>query len=208
MFQNSADRMHGGFRHARVALAGKQVLVPFPQRKVHMHATAVVAEERLGHKGRRLVIFARHVLDNIFVLKHGVGHVHQGPKAHVNFALTSRGHFVMLALDGNADPFQGQHHFTADILERVRWGHGEITFLVPDFVARIWVFDPAAIPLSFVRVNVVITLVCILIEAHIVKNKEFRLGPDVPDVGQAGALEIGFRLAGDIAGVVACNSRR
>jgi len=47
----------------------------------------------------------------------------------------------------------------------------------------------------------VIPLVGILIEAHIVENKKLGLGPDVGGVGQAGALEIGFRLAGDVAGV-------
>ena len=65
-------------RQARVAVAGEEVLAALPEREVHVHAAAVVAEQRLGHEGRPSCrACLADVLDDVLVLQHVVGHLHQ-----------------------------------------------------------------------------------------------------------------------------------
>ena len=68
-----------------------------------VHAGAVVAENRLGHEGRRHPVAHRDVLDDVFVPGQPVGHLGQRLEAHVDLGLAGGRDFVMLFLDADAD---------------------------------------------------------------------------------------------------------
>ena len=60
-----------------VAVAGEQRCASLPERDVRVHAGAVVAEQRLGHEGDDLVVLLGDVLDDVLVDHHLVGHPHE-----------------------------------------------------------------------------------------------------------------------------------
>ncbi len=72
-----------------------------------VHAAAIISEERFGHEGGRLAMFAGDILDHIPVNHHCIGASHQGIKAIINFGLAGSRDLVMLPLDFNAQFF---HH--------------------------------------------------------------------------------------------------
>ena len=78
--------------------------------------------------------------------------------------------------------------------------HREIAFLVARAITEI-VFHAARVPAAFFRVDEVEPVLLALIEAHIVKNKELRLGTEICGIRQAGRAEIHLRLPGNVAGI-------
>ena len=117
--EQAADGVQGHVGQAGVAGAGEQVLAVLPQRRVDVHAGAVVHEERLGHEGGRLAVLAGDVLDDVLVLQHVVGHLDERGEAHVDLALAAGGDFVVLGLDLEAALDHGQHHLGAQVVQRV-----------------------------------------------------------------------------------------
>ena len=103
VLEEAADGVEGHVAQSGIPAAGEQRLAALPDRDVGVHAGAVVAEERLGHGGDRLVVLLGHVLDDVLVEHHLVGHVHQLVELHVDFRLAGRAHFVVLGLDADAD---------------------------------------------------------------------------------------------------------
>src|SRR5512135_2944837 len=68
MRQQAANVIPRQFREPGVSTRiGKQVLLIPPQALVDMHPRAIVLKQRLWHKGRRLAVGARDVLDDILV---------------------------------------------------------------------------------------------------------------------------------------------
>ena len=65
VLDDAADVVQRELRQAGVAVAGEQVLAVLPDRLVHVHARAVVADDRLGHEGRGLAVAVRDVLDDV-----------------------------------------------------------------------------------------------------------------------------------------------
>ena len=59
VLDDAADVVQRELRQAGVAVAGEQVLAVLPDRLVHVHARAVVADDRLGHEGRGLAVGVR-----------------------------------------------------------------------------------------------------------------------------------------------------
>ena len=108
---------------------------------------------------------------------------------------------LRLGLDAALD--QGVHHLVADVHHLVGRRDREVAFLVADLVAQVRVFLAAAIPLAFATVDEVVARVGRLVEADVVENEELKLRAHEARVGDAGALEIGRGLAGDVARIAA-----
>ena len=69
---------------------------------------------------------------------------------------------------------------------------------------------PAAVPLPFDAVEVVVRLVLVLVEADVVEDEELGFKAELGDVGQSGRLHVGLGLAGNVArifGIVLAGDR-
>jgi hypothetical protein len=73
VLDDAADVVQGGLGQAGVAVAGKDVFAALADRLVHVHAGAVVADQGLGHEGRRLAVGVGHVVDAVLEDLHFVG---------------------------------------------------------------------------------------------------------------------------------------
>ncbi len=157
---------------------------------MRVHATAVVAKERLGHETGRFAVLPCHVLDDVFVDHHRVSGTNEGIKPVINFRLTGSCHFVMLPFDGYAEFLHDQAHFSADVLLRIRRRDRKISFLVPNLVAKIGHFIAAGVPDGFFGFNRIKCAIAPAVELHIVKNEKFRFGPEEGLIGYSSAREI------------------
>ena len=108
-----------------------------------------------------------------------------GLKAHVDFGLAGGGDFVMLLLDPDADLLHLQHHFGADVLQRVGWRYREVAFLVARLVAQIGAFL-AAVPDAFFGFDEVVAGVLVGVEADAVEDEELRLGAEIGGIADSG----------------------
>ena len=147
----------------------------------------------------------RDVLDDVFVPGQPVGHLGQRLEAHVDFSLTGGRDFVMLLLDADAHALHLEHHLGADVLQGVHGRHREIAGLVLDLETEIRAFLDravfAAIPVTFVRIDVVVARILRGVVAQRVEDEKLRLGSKERRVADAGGLEIGLGLARDVARV-------
>jgi len=94
VLDDAADVVQGQVGQAGVLVTREQVLAVLPQRLVYVHAGAVVADERLGHEGRRLAVGVGHVVDHVLHLHGLVGAAHQGVELGADLALAGRGDLV------------------------------------------------------------------------------------------------------------------
>ncbi len=201
MAEQAADGVHAHVRQAGITGAGINIDAVLPQGSVHVHAGAVVHEERLGHESGRLAILLGDVLDDVLVLEHVVGHLHERGEAHVDLALAARGDLVVLGFDLQAALDHREHHLGADVVKSVGGGHGEVAFLVTELVAEVRLLLAAGVPGPFHAIEVVVAGILGLVVADLVEDEELQLGAEVGDIGDAGGLHVIDGLAGDIARV-------
>ena len=206
MLQETADVPAGHVGQAGVAgLVEEQRLAALPQRLVHVHARAVVLEDRLRHERHRVAGGVRHVLDDVLVEHELVGHRQQRVEAHVDLGLAGGAHLVVLHLDLDAQLLERQDHLRAEVLEAVHWRDGEVPLLVaglvPEVRAAVELELATRVPHALDRVDVVVARVLVLVEASRVEDVELRFGPDVDGVGDARALDVLLRLLRDVARV-------
>lgn len=135
MFEDPCDGVEGGVGHAGVAFSSEGVLAVFPDREVDVHTAAVVAVEGFGHEGDGLAVEFGGIFDDVFVGLHDVGLADECVVFDVNFGLSGGGDFMVLAFDFDADLFEVEDHFAAEVLEGVDRGDGEVSAFVFDFVA-------------------------------------------------------------------------
>ena len=174
---------------------------------MHVHARAVVLEQRLGHEGDGLARGVRHVLHDVLVEHQLVGHRRQRVEAHVDLGLAGGAHLVVLHLDRDAHLLQRHQHLRAEVLVLVHGRDGEVPLLVADLVAEVRraveLRLAPGVPHALDRVEEVVARVLVLVEARRVEDVELGLGPEVRGVGDAGAAEVVLRLLGDVARVAA-----
>ncbi len=108
---------------------------------------------------------------------------------------------MVLALNGDAGLFQLKAHFVADVLLGIGRGHGEVTFLGPDFVTEIRELFLPAVPVAFHTVDQVKGGIAGVAETDFIKDEELGLGAEIGGVGDPGALEVGLGFFGDAAGI-------
>ena len=110
-----------------------------------------------------------------------------------------------MRLDGNADLAHLVDHFGPQIIERVRRRDREVAGLVGRLVAEVRPLGATCVPSRFHRVDFVHGPVLLRHKSDVVEDEELGLGADVAGVGDAGLLQIGDPLLGDvprIAGVL------
>src|SRR5215472_14136880 len=128
-----------------------------------VHARAVIPEDRLGHEGSCFAMRLGNVADYILIVHNAVGHLGEGCVPHVDLALSSSAHLVMMDLGVNTYFLQLQDNFGANVLERVGRRNREISFLVPQLVPQIGAVLTARIPDPLIGVNKVVTTMSILV---------------------------------------------
>jgi hypothetical protein len=79
-------------------------------------------------------------------------------------------------------------HLGAQILVLVHGRYGKVPLFVPYLVAQVRLVVVPGVPKTFLRINVVITVVLRLIKADVVEDEKLNLGPPVADVGDAARL--------------------
>ncbi len=170
-----------------------------------MHAGAVVAEERLGHEGHGLARAPCDVLDDVLELHDVVAGVQQRVEAVVDLLLTGGAHLVVRALEVKANFAEHRAHLVAKVGELVAGAHGEVAALVARLVAAVggavlFVLD-AGVPPGLGRVDVVVTLVLVRVEAHGVEDEELGLGREERGVADARGLQVLHGLGRNVARV-------
>ena len=198
MGQDATDIPEGHLAHAGIFVTGEERLAIFPQALVDVHPRAIVFKERLGHECGRLAMFGGHILHNVLVDLHPVGHLNHRRKTQVNFRLTGSRDFVMMAFDLKTGANHLVDHFRADVLESIIRRDGEITTLVADLVARTPV---AGVPGRFVAGNFILAGVATALIAHLIEDEEFSFWAAEHRVGDPGGFQMGFGFADDIARV-------
>ena len=125
VLDDAADVVERRVGQAAVLVAGEQRLAVLLQGLVHVHAAAVVADERLRHEGGRLAVAVRDVQHGVFEDLHLVGLVDQAAGADTDFALAAGGDFVVVHFDHEAHLLERQAHRRTDVLERIDGGTGK-----------------------------------------------------------------------------------
>ena len=126
-------------------------------------------------------------------------HGEQRVEAHVDLGLAGRAHFMVLHFDLDAHVLQGEDHLRAQVLEMVHGRDGEIPLLVPGLEAEVGLLVLARVPDTFYRVDEVIALVGVLVEADVVENEELGLRAEIGRVCQTSGDQVVLRLLGDIS---------
>src|SRR5690606_6582615 len=119
VLEDAADVPQRQLRQAAVAVAGEQVLAVLAQRLVHVHAAAVVADDRLGDDGGGLAVAVPDVPAAVLQRPPLVGLLHQGVDLGAALALAGGGHLVVVVLDLDAGLFQALAHLGAQFVQRV-----------------------------------------------------------------------------------------
>ena len=202
VLEDAADVPQRGLRQAAVAVAGEQVHAALGQRLVHVHAAAVVADDRLGHEGRGLAVAVRDVLDDVLHRQQVVGLLHQRAELGADLALAGVGDFVVVHFDFDAQRGERLAHLGAQVVQRVERGDREVAALHHRTVAGVaaGVFA-ARVPVRFFRIDVEEGVAHLVGEADAVEDEEFRFRAEEGLVGDAAGLEVGLGALGDAARV-------
>ena len=78
-----------------------------------------------------------HVLHDVLEEHELVGHARQRVEAHVDLGLAGGADLVVLDLDLDAHPLEGEHHLGAQVLVVVHRRDREVALLVADLVAEV-----------------------------------------------------------------------
>jgi hypothetical protein len=92
---------------------------------VHVHARAVVADDRLRHERRGLAVGGGGVPHRVLQDLHPVGALHERRKARADLVLPHRAYFVVMHLDLDTLLLERKAHRIADITQRVDRGTGK-----------------------------------------------------------------------------------
>ena len=74
-------------------------------------------------------------------------------------------------------------------------------FLVARFVAEVGSTIPAGVPDTFDGIDFVKAAVCGRFETNVVENEELGFRSDISRVAEAGAVQVGFALLCNVAGI-------
>src|SRR5690606_9156693 len=173
-------------------------------RLVHVHAAAVVADERLGHEGGGLAVAVGDVLDHVLGGQQFVGLLHQRAELGADLALAGIGHLVVVDLGLDADGLQRLAHLGADVVQRVQRRDREVAALHARAVAGVAALVLAAgVPRGLFGVDVEEGVALVVGVGHRIEDEELGLGAAEGLVGDAAGLEVGLGAAGDAARVAA-----
>ena len=199
VLDDAADVVQRHVRQARVLVAGEQRLAVLRDRLVHVHAVAVVADDRLRHEGDGLAVGVRDVVHRVLQHLHFVGLAHQRVGVDADFALAGGGDFVVVHFDLHAQLFERQAHGRAQVLERIDRRHREVAALHAGTVRLVaFLVVLARAPRRFDRIDLEERALHGRAVAHVVEDEEFVLRAEQRAVADAGGLEVGLaRLASE-----------
>ena len=201
MREQAAGGMKPEVAQAGISRAGEERLPALPQRRVRVHAAAVVLEDRLRHERHRLAVPLRDVLADVLVPHELIGHFQQWLKLHVDLGLSGGGDFVVMRFDDDADLAHLVHHLAAQIVIGVGGTHREIAALEAWLVPEVRLFVPRRVPRAFSRIDLVVPAMLVLLVPDLVKDEELGFGADEAGVGDAALLEVRLGLACDVSRV-------
>ena len=203
MLDDAADVEERHFGQTGVAVAGEQVLAVFPDRLVHVHTRAVVANDGLRHEGRGLAVLVRNVMHHVLGDLRPVGALDQRAELGANFALTGSRHFVVMHFDRNAERFERQTHRRTDVVQAVDRRNREVAALDRRTVARAAVAFVllTGSPGRFVRIDLEVAARHVDRPFDAVENEELGFRAKEGGVADAGGLEVSFAALGDRARV-------
>ena len=198
--QQSAHVSAGELRQPRVARPVRHQRRSFlPEGLMRVHPGAVVAEDRLRHERRGLPGRACDVLDDVLVGHDLVGHARERLVAQVDLALAAGGNLVVMELTRDPEPFEGQHHARAQVVQRVVGSGREVPLLLAHRIA-----EPGlpGVPVAFARVDEVVGVVRAEVVRDLVEDEELALRPHVGGVGDTGREQVLLCALGDAARVL------
>src|ERR1700682_579917 len=109
---------------------------------------------------------------------------------------------MVMTLDVHADRLHLQNHFRAQILEVIARWNGEVAFLITGAVTQVWpvgsVSLSARIPLAFIGIDKVETMLLCLVKSDAVEDEELRLRAEKSLVGEARRYQIFLRAFRDV----------
>jgi hypothetical protein len=105
--------------------------------------------------------------------------VEQLGELHVDLALASGAHLVVVRLARDAELLHEADHLAAEIVVGVGRADGEVAALVRRLVAQVRLLEAGGVPRTLDGVDLVHTPVLRLFVADLVEDEELRLGADV-----------------------------
>ena len=127
VLEDAADVPASDVREPGVAgLVVEQRVAVVPDRLVHVHAGAVVAEDRLRHEGRGLAVAPGDILDDVLELHHVVGRIEQLREPVVDLRLARGADLVVGPLDLQPGLLQLDGHLVAQLAEVIGGGDREV----------------------------------------------------------------------------------
>ena len=201
MGEQAADVMATEVAEAGVGVGVEhQRLAAQPERLVHVHARAVLLEDRLRHECRDLAVTRRGVLDDVLVDHHLVRHPEQRLEAHVDLALAARGDLVVMELACDPECAHRHDHLGAQVREGVGRRDGEVPLLLAQLVCEVGlaVEGLAGVPEPLDRVDLVEGAVLALLVGEVLEDEELGLGPEVAGVGDPAFDQPALGLRGDV----------
>ena len=203
MLDDAADEEQRHFAEAGILVASEQRGLAVPDRKVGVHAAAVVVLDRLGHESRSLAIGMGYLVHDVLVHLHAIGRFDQLAERQAQFVLGA-GHFVVVLVARQAHFQHGGNHFGAQINGAVHRGAGEITTLGARTVGHVALLIlAAAVGRQFDIVEVEEAFVVTQAETHIVEHEELGFRADIDGIADATGLQIGFAALGGGARIAA-----
>src|SRR5262245_48283700 len=103
---------------------------------------------------------------------------------------------MVLGLDGDTHLLEREHHLSAQILECIGGGDGEVAFFKSRLVSQVGPLFTTTIPASLDRVNEVIPTVLMEIVANVIEDKELEFGAEIGSISQPGLPEKGLCFLG------------
>ena len=144
-------------------------------------------------------------MDDVLVLHQVIACVLQGVEAVVDLLLASAGDLVVGTLEDQTDLLQVGDHIVAQILGVVNRRNREVALLdailETDVRGAVFLNVNAGVPRSFDGVDLVEGALHGVLETHLVEDEELGLRSEGCGVGDAGGLQVGLGLAGDLTRV-------
>ena len=200
MLDDAADVVERGVGKSAVLVAREEGFAFFLQGLVHVHAAAVVADERLRHEGCGLTVTVGDVQDGVLEDLYLVGLLDEGAGADADLALATGGNFVVVHFDLQAHLFQRKAHGRADVLKSIDRRNREVAALDARTVSRVALLVfLRGIPGALHGVDAIAGSVHVVVVSDAVEDEEFVLGTEQRVVGDARRLQIRFRALGERA---------
>ena len=158
---------------------------------MHVHAGAVITNNRFGHKGGGFAVGMGHIVYAVFENLHFVCLGHQGVRANADFTLAGCGHFVVMHLDNQAHLFHGVTHGATQVMQAVYRWHRKIAALDQWTVAGVAGREGAAgRPGGFFRIDFIGGARHVDMPLDVVKDKELRFRTEYGGIGDAGRDQV------------------